>query len=86
MIKPGLLEILRCPETHQELRQAEPALIEQLNRLIAGGSMRNRAGQPVKEILQGGLVRADGRCLYPIWRDIPVILPDQALALENAQA
>ena len=79
-----LLEILRCPETHQELRLAEPALIDRLNRQLAAGALCNRAGQPLEEDLQGGLVRADGKFLYPIRRDIPVMLIDEALPLEGA--
>jgi uncharacterized protein YbaR (Trm112 family) len=79
-----LLKILRCPETHQELRLAEPALIDRLNRQIAAGALRNRAGQPLGEELQGGLVRADGKFLYPIRRDIPVMLINEALPLEAA--
>jgi len=77
-----LLEILRCPETHQELRLAEPALIDRLNRQLAAGALCNRAGQRLEEDLQGGLVRADGKFLYPIRRDIPVMLIEEALPLQ----
>ncbi|MGO9204490.1 MAG: Trm112 family protein [Limisphaerales bacterium] len=81
-----LLKILRCPETRQELRLAEPSLIGRLNRQIAAGALRNRAGQPLKEQLQGGLVRADGKFLYPIRREIPVMLIEEALPLEAAES
>jgi len=40
-----------------------------------------RGGQPVKEKLDAGLVRADGRFLYPIRSDIPVMLVDEAIPL-----
>jgi uncharacterized protein YbaR (Trm112 family) len=83
MLAAKLLEILRCPETHQELRLADPVLIDRLNARIAAGAMRNRAGQPLTEPLQGGLVRADGKFLYPIRRDLPVMLVEEALPLEN---
>lgn len=79
MIDAELLKILCCPETHQELRIAEPAVIEKLNQQIAVGGLKNRSGQPVKEKLDGGLVRADGKFLYPIRRDIPVMLVDEAI-------
>ena len=82
MIEPQLLEILRCPETRQELRLAEPALIDRLNGRIAAGALRNRAGQPLKEKLQGGLVRADGKFLYPIRRGVPVMLTEEAVPLD----
>ena len=79
MLEPKLLEILRCPETRQELRLAEPELLDRLNARIAAAAVRNRAGQPVAEQLQGALVRADGKFLYPIRRDIPVMLTEEAL-------
>jgi uncharacterized protein YbaR (Trm112 family) len=81
MIDPELLKILCCPETHQELRVAEPALIEKLNRQIAAGGLKNRAGQPVKEKIDGGLWRADGKFLYAVRKDIPVMLVDEAIPL-----
>jgi uncharacterized protein YbaR (Trm112 family) len=81
MIDSELIKILCCPETHQELRPAEPALIEKLNQQIAAGAARNRGGKPVRQKLDGGLVRADGKFLYPIRQDIPVMLIDDAIPL-----
>jgi uncharacterized protein YbaR (Trm112 family) len=81
MIDAELLHILCCPETHQGLRVAEPPLVEKLNQQIASGGLKNRAGQPVKEKIEGGLVRADGKYLYPIRGDIPVMLVDEAIPL-----
>ena len=81
MIDPDLLKILCCPETHQEVRLAEPVVIEKLNAQIAAGKLANRAGQPVKEEIEGGLIRADGKLLYPIRRNIPVMLVDEGIPL-----
>jgi uncharacterized protein YbaR (Trm112 family) len=81
MIDPELLKILCCPETHQEVRLAEPAVIEKLNGQIAAGALTNRAGQPVTEKIDSGLVRADGKVLYPIRRNIPVMLMDEGIPL-----
>ena len=81
MIDAERLKILCCPETHQNLRVAEPALIEQLNQQSGASSLKNRAGQPVKAKLDGGLVRGDGKFLYPIRQDIPVMLVDEAIPL-----
>ena len=83
MIDPELLKILCCPETHQEVRLAEPALIARLNGQIAAGTLANRAGQPVKEQIEGGLVRADGKFLYPIRRNVPVMLVDEGIPLPS---
>jgi uncharacterized protein len=81
VIAPDLLKILCCPETHHEVRLAEAALVDKLNRQIAAGSLRNRAGQPVQEKLDDGLIRADGKVLYPIRRHIPVLLVDEGIPL-----
>jgi uncharacterized protein YbaR (Trm112 family) len=83
MIDPELLKILCCPETHQPLALAEPNLIHSLNERIQGGQIRNRAGQPVKEKIDGGLVRRDGSFLYPIRQNIPVMLIDEAIPLQG---
>lgn len=81
MISPDLLEILCCPETHQDVRPADAALVQKLNGLIATDALKNRAGQPVKEPLDEGLVRADGKFLYPVRKNIPVMLVDEAIPL-----
>ena len=81
MIDADLLKILCCPETHQEVRLAEPALVDKLNQQIAVGVLKNRGGQPVQEKVDGGLIRADGKFLYPIRRNIPVMLVDEGIPL-----
>ncbi|PYJ58574.1 MAG: hypothetical protein DME24_15795 [Verrucomicrobia bacterium] len=81
MINADLLKIMCCPETHQPISLAEPILIEKLNRQIAAGQLQNRAGQPVKGKIDGGLVREDKKFLYPIRANIPVMLIDEAIPL-----
>ena len=79
MIAADLLKILCCPESHQELRLVEPAVVERLNQQIGAGVLKNRAGQAVQERIDGGLIRADGKFLYPIRRNIPVMLVDEGI-------
>ncbi len=77
---PDLLALLCCPETHQELRLAEPAMLDQLNRQIAAGALKNRSGQVVLEPFGGGLLRADARVLYPVRQGLPVLLVEEAIS------
>ncbi len=76
-----LLSILRCPETRQPIAVAEPAVVARLNAQVAAGSLHNAAGQPVTAKLDGGLVRADGKALYPVRNNVPVLLVDEAIAM-----
>lgn len=63
-----LLEILCCPVTHQTLRIAERAA------LIHASA---KAGRPISE----GLIREDGRMLYPISNGIPLLVPEEGIPL-----
>lgn len=81
MVDAELLKLLCCPETHQDLAPASAGLLEQMNARIAQGTLKNRAGRVVERKLDGGLVRADRKFLYPIREDIPVMLIDEAIPL-----
>lgn len=81
MINEALLKILACPETHQKVSMASAELIAALNRKVADKSLRNRASQVITEPCDGGLVREDGKLLYPIRQGIPVMLVDEAIEL-----
>lgn len=83
MIDPELLAILVCPDTHQPLRQAGDELVARVNRALAEGRVQNVAGQAVAEALDEGLVREDGRVLYPVRDGIPVLLVEEGLPLEG---
>jgi len=78
-----LLAILCCPETKQDVALADDALVAKLNAKIEQGQLKNKAGQPVGEKLDGGLVRADKKILYPIREDIPVMLIEEGIPLEG---
>jgi uncharacterized protein len=82
MIKADLLKIICCPETHQPIAPADPELIEQLNRKAAAGQLRNRRGDAVLDKMDTGLLREDGKFLYPIRNGIPIMLMDEAIPLE----
>lgn len=82
-ITPELLKILCCPESHQPLKPADKALLDQLNSEIQKGALKNRSGQTVTEPITEGLLREDGQFLYPYRNNIPVLLIDEALPVKS---
>ena len=80
-VDPELLEILVCPETKQPVAPASAELLERLNEGIRSGRVRNRGGELVGSELSEGLVREDGRILYPVDDGIPVMLIEESIEL-----
>ncbi len=76
-----LLEIMCCPETHQPLAKAGAELIGDLNKRIQAGTLVDRVDEKITEPIDGGLIREDGKILFPIRQDIPVMLIDQGIPL-----
>lgn len=81
-IDQELLAILCCPETKQDVSLAAASLVAELNARVERGELKNKAGQPVNEKLDGGLIRADRKILYPIRESIPVMLIEEGIPLE----
>ena len=83
MVDSELLKILVCPENKTPVTPAPSDLIERINAAIASGGVKNRAGEAVAEPIDEGLIREDGRYLYPVRDDIPIMLIDEAIPLDQ---
>ena len=83
MISQELLDILVCPENRTPVHLADDALMARLNAAIDAGTVKNRAGEPVADRADSGLVREDGAYLYVVRDDIPVMLKDEAIPLDQ---
>ncbi len=80
-VSEELLEILVCPETKQPVKLAPQDVLERLNERIAAKDLRNRGGEAVSNSLAEGLVREDGKILYPVDDGIPVMLIEESIEL-----
>jgi uncharacterized protein YbaR (Trm112 family) len=83
MVNPELLAILVCPETKQTLTPAGGDILERVNQAVEEGYLRNQGGDRVKDRIEEGLIREDGKVMYPVWDDIPVMLLDEAIRLDT---
>ncbi len=84
MLSAELLKVLVCPETHLELTVADSAMLGRLNQAIAAGRLTNKAGQPVKQKLGAALVRTDGMVAYAVVDEIPMMLVDDGIPLDQS--
>lgn len=84
MIDKRLLDIVVCPDTKKALKFAENSLIEKINGMIELGKLKNRADNLVDKKIDGGLITIEqGEYLYPIREEIPILLIDESIALDQ---
>lgn len=81
-VESALLEILVCPETRQPVAIAGAELLERLNQAAQAGQLRNRGGDAVGGPITEGLLREDGRILYLVEDDIPVMLIEESIEID----
>ena len=83
MISNELVEILACPEDKSPVHRADDSLLKSLNTQIRKGELKTREGELVLDLLEEGLIRADGKVLYPVREGIPIMLISESIALES---
>lgn len=85
MVNPELLKLLVCPEDRTPLHEAGPEVLEKLNAAVKAGVLRNRGGELVADPIEAGLIREDGKFLYIVQDDIPFMLIEEAIPLEQIE-
>ncbi|MGF1615574.1 MAG: Trm112 family protein [Gammaproteobacteria bacterium] len=78
-IDPKLLELLCCPLSRVPLELLAKDRLQTLNQQIAEGRIHQFDGTVVSEPLQEALVTCDGKRIYPVRDDIPVMLAQEAI-------
>ena len=81
-----LLDILCCPVTKTPVKPLSRAQLEAVNRAIGGGGVRTIGNVAVSEPLQAGLITTDGKVIYRIQDDIPVMLADDSIGTTQLEA
>jgi uncharacterized protein YbaR (Trm112 family) len=80
-----LLEILCCPVSKSPLTRLERSRLEKLNRAIAAGEVDQIDGIAVADTLREALITADGKVIYPVIDDIPVLLSERGIGTTQLQ-
>lgn len=81
-----LLDILCCPVSHSPLRPLTRSELERLNRAIAAGSIDTVTGEAVTATLAAGLITTDGKVVYRIEADIPILLAEEGIGTTQLEA
>lgn len=74
-----LLDILCCPVSKTPLRPAQRDELDRLNRAIGNGAVDTVAGVRVTAPLAAALITTDGKVIYRVEDDIPVLLPEEGI-------
>jgi uncharacterized protein YbaR (Trm112 family) len=83
MVDAELLKILVCPEDKTPVSVASDDVIARANGAIEGKTLKNRQGEVIEENIDGGLIREDQAYMYPIRDDIPIMLIDEAIPMDQ---
>jgi len=78
-----LLEILCCPLTRVGLKELSSLEIQKLNNLIKEKKLRYHEETVVDQPLQEGLITVDGKRIYRIDDEIPIMLIEKGIPVEG---
>jgi uncharacterized protein YbaR (Trm112 family) len=81
MLNAELLNLLVCPDTHQDVTLATAGEIAMINDAIRRGQVRTAKGTSVDEPVEGALIRTDRSIAYPIRDGIPVMLVAEGMSI-----
>jgi uncharacterized protein YbaR (Trm112 family) len=80
-----LLDFICCPVTRSSLELLPERELAQLNEFIAAKRIRNREDALVDVPLTEALVTRSGKLIYPIRDGVPLLLEEEAMALQQLE-
>jgi uncharacterized protein YbaR (Trm112 family) len=80
-----LLEILCCPVSKTPLIKLGQEKLDKLNNAISSGDALYVDGEKVKDRIQEGLITEDGKVIYPVQDDIPILLEEKGIGTTQFQ-
>ena len=83
MVDQDLLDILVCPENKTAVKLVDDEVLAKVNDAIQAKTLKNRAGEAIEDAVDGGLLREDGAYLYAIRDDIPIMLIDESIPMDQ---
>ena len=82
-IDAQLVQVLVCPDDLSVLRLASAAHVKLANEAIAKSKLQNRSGSTVREPVDALLVREDEKYAYVVRAEIPVMLVEESIPLNQ---
>lgn len=80
-----LLEILCCPVSKTPLTRLSSEKLDLLNEAIESGKALYVDNTKVTDKLQEGLITEDGKVIYPVQDDIPILLEEKGIGTTQFQ-
>jgi uncharacterized protein YbaR (Trm112 family) len=80
-----LLEILCCPVSKTPLIMLGQEKLDKLNSAIASSEALYVDGEKVTEPLQEALITEDGKVIYAVQDDIPILLEEKGIGTTQFQ-
>jgi len=80
-----LLEILCCPVSKTPLSLLGKQKLDKLNSAISSGDALYIDGDKVTTPLQEGLITEDGKVIYPVQDNIPILLEEKGIGTTQFQ-